>query len=173
MSAAAVLRAAALRTSLLLLAAAPCVAQAAPPQLTSARTAYLLSCGGCHGYDGQSNALLVPDLKDLVGYYLLIPEGRSYLVRLPNVAFSINSDRQLAALLNYVVFTLGRGSAPRGAKPYTAAEVARLRARPLIDVSLIAVRRRLVDTLIHKYDITRAMSRYGGSGYCDAGSPDP
>ena len=74
---------------------------------------YILACGGCHGLNGISNSTLVPSLKGLVGYYLYLPEGRAYLPRLPNVAFSTLSDEQLAAVLNYMVFDLGAGSGPR------------------------------------------------------------
>jgi mono/diheme cytochrome c family protein len=88
---------------------------------------YLLNCGGCHGFHGVSNAKLVPGLKDLVGYYLRTPEGRAYLPRLPNVAFSTLSDQKLADMLNYVVFEIGGNSAPDGAKPYGAGEVGRWR----------------------------------------------
>lgn len=142
--------------------------EAASP--VSARTAYLLSCGGCHGYEGVSNSRLVPDLKDQVGYYLRLPEGRRYIARLPNVAFSSNSDPQLAKLLNYVVFTLGGGSAPRDARPYTAREVGALRRQPLTEVSLIQVRKQLVETLINKYKATSALRRYGTQRYGDAGN---
>jgi mono/diheme cytochrome c family protein len=145
-------------------------AQQAGPAVTP-RTAYLLSCGGCHGESGVSNPVLVPDLKDQVGFYLKIPQGRRYLVQLPNVAFSMNSDEQLAALLNYVVFTLGGDSAPRDARPYTAREVATLRRTPLTEVSLLQVRKQLVDTLIEKYNITSALRRYGEDAYGEPGSP--
>jgi mono/diheme cytochrome c family protein len=128
------------------------------------RTLYMLSCGGCHGYDGVSNPALVPDLKDLAGFYLNLPEGRAYLAELPNVAFSMNSDEQLAALLNYVVFTLGGRSAPRDARPYSAREVAALRRKPLTEVSLVQLRRQLVDRLIDKYNASDALRRYGGAG---------
>ena len=92
---------------------------------------YLLSCGGCHGLNGASNSRLVPDLKDQVGYFLNLPQGRSYVVRLPNVAFSMTSDEALTGLLNYVVFTLGGASVPTGTKPYTLREVSQLRPRPV------------------------------------------
>jgi|HubBroStandDraft_2_1064218.scaffolds.fasta_scaffold131502_2 hypothetical protein len=49
-----------------------------------------------HGVRGVSYARLVPSLKDLVGYYLWIPEGHAYLPRLPNVAFSTLTDEKLA-----------------------------------------------------------------------------
>jgi len=129
---------------------------------------YLLSCGGCHGFDGVSNSSLVPDLKDQVGFFLNLPEGRSYVVRLPNVAFSTTTDEALTGLVNYVVFTLGGASAPTGTKPYTLGEVSQLRRRPLTEVSLVQMRQQMVQVLIDRYHATTDLRRYGGGDY---GSP--
>jgi mono/diheme cytochrome c family protein len=60
--------------------------------LRGLRSDYLLNCGGCHGFQGVSNAQLVPSLKD--SGLLRIPEGRAHLPRLPNVAFSTLSDEK-------------------------------------------------------------------------------
>jgi cytochrome c553 len=155
--------------------AAAAAAAAAPPvaalpaepsaRFTAPQSDYLLGCGGCHGYDGVSNSRRVPTLKGLVGYYLNSDRGREYLPRLPNVAFSNFSDAQLAALLNYMVFDLGAGSVPPGAKPYGAAEVGRLRKSPLTEVSLLSFRRDLVRTLIERYDAPAALREYGEETY--------
>jgi mono/diheme cytochrome c family protein len=128
--------------------------------LSHAESNYLLSCAGCHGLAGASNVQAVPELKGLVGYYLRTPEGRAYLPRLPNIAFAALSDRDLAEVLNYVVFDLGGASAPVGAKPYGAAEIARGRARPLTEVALSAYRRRLVATLIARYGAPPELRAY-------------
>ena len=122
---------------------------------------YLLNCGGCHGFHGVSNAKLVPSLKDLVGYYLRTPEGRAYLPRLPNVAFSTLSDQKLAAVLNYVVFEIGGNSAPVGAKPYDAAEVGRWRKQPLNEVVLSQYRLQLVENLINQHQASAELRVYG------------
>jgi mono/diheme cytochrome c family protein len=131
-------------------------------QLGGAQGDYLLNCGGCHGFHGVSNAKLVPSLKDLVGYYLRTPEGRAYLPRLPNVAFSTLSDQKLAAVLNYVVFEIGGNSAPAGAKPYGAAEVGRWRKQPLNEVVLSQYRLQLVDTLISQHGAPAELRDYAG-----------
>jgi hypothetical protein len=137
-------------------------------QLPTARANYLLSCGGCHGVDGVSNSRLVPDLKDQVGFFLNLPEGRSYVVRLPNVAFSITTDDALAGLLNYVVFTLGGASVPKGTRLYTPREVSQLRRNPLTEVSLSQLRQQMVRILIDQYNATTELRRYGEDDY---GSP--
>jgi mono/diheme cytochrome c family protein len=126
---------------------------------------YIVACAGCHGLDGQSNAELVPTLKGLVGYYLYMPEGRAYLPRLPNVAFSTLDDRRLAAVLNYMVFDLGADSAPVDAKPYRPAEVGIWRKRPLTEVALSQYRRGLVETLITQYQASTTMRVYGEDLY--------
>ncbi len=127
----------------------------------ASRGDYILNCGGCHGFQGVSNARLVPNLKDVVGYYLHTPEGRAYLPRLPNVAFSTLSDAKLAGVLNYLVFELGGASAPARAEPYTAAEVGQWRRQPLTEVNLSEYRRQLVETLITEYRAPAAMRVYG------------
>jgi mono/diheme cytochrome c family protein len=134
-------------------------------RLGNAQSNYLLGCGGCHGTDGHSNSKLVPDLKDQVGYFLSIPAGRDYLVRLPNVAFYTASNQELAAMLNYMVFELGGTGVPNGAKPYTAGEVAKLRKTPLTEVSLVAFRARLVDELIAQHHAPESLRTYGYSSY--------
>jgi hypothetical protein len=137
-------------------------------QVQTPRGNYLLSCGGCHGLNGVSNSRLVPDLKDQVGYFLNLPQGRSYVVRLPNVAFSMTSDEALTGLVNYVVFTLGGASVPAGTKPYALREVSQLRRNPLTEVSLVQMREQMVRILIDQYHATTDLRRYGEDDY---GSP--
>jgi mono/diheme cytochrome c family protein len=134
---------------------------AAVPELDKIQNNYLLNCGGCHGEKGVSNSRLVPELRDQVGYYLNSSSGREYLVRLPNVAFSTMTDRELTEVLNFMVFTLGGPSVPAHAAPFTPPEVARLRKRPLNDVSLLDYRRRLVARLIERHRGSAALRVYG------------
>lgn len=114
----------------------------------SAKSAFLERCGGCHGLDGKSAAVLVPDLRDQVGYFLCTAKGRAYVARLPNVAFSGVSDEALAGIINYTVFTVGGASAPAGAKAYSAAEVGRLRRQPLTATDLVAQRAAVAEAVI-------------------------
>ena len=131
-------------------------AQAAPllpelkglPELTTPQSDYVEHCSGCHGMQGNSAPAEIPVLRDRVGYFMCTREGRDYLVRLPNVAYSAISDNQeLADMMNFVVFGLGGNSAPKGTKPFTASEVARLRTRALATQSLIAIRAEVVAKL--------------------------
>jgi mono/diheme cytochrome c family protein len=155
----------------MLLALAPLRGPAAPlaaeriPTIPKPAADYLLNCGGCHGTDGVSNSKLVPDLRNQIGYYLRLREGREYLVRLPNVAFSMLSDAELADVLNFLVFRMGGASVAEGAAPFRAGEVARLRRRPLNEVSLTEYRTRLIDELIAHHRASARLRVYGSDRY--------
>lgn len=102
---------------------------------------YLLRCGGCHGIQGVSVPKDVPTLRGRAGAFLCNAEGRDYMLRLPNVQMAlIRDDADLAAVMNFVAFDLGGRSAPKGAKPFSAAEVAVTRGHPL-PTDTIAARR--------------------------------
>ncbi|WP_439546895.1 c-type cytochrome [Sandarakinorhabdus sp.] len=120
-----------------------------PAEMTQAQSDYVEHCGGCHGIHGYAAPADLPTIGGRVGWFMCLPEGRKYLVRLPNIARSrITDNEQLADLLNFMVFGLGGGTAPAGAKPFTADEVARERASPFTSVSLIQTRKLIVEKLI-------------------------
>ena len=120
-------------------------AEPALPLLTTPQSDYVEHCSGCHGMQGNSAPAPIPVLRDRVGYFMCTREGRDYLIRLPNVAYSaIDDNQELADMMNFVVFGLGGASAPRTAKPFTAAEVARLRRDALATQSLIVARMKIV-----------------------------
>ena len=105
---------------------------------------YATNCQGCHGELGSSAAEM-PTLAGRVGYFTRIPEGRRYLVQVPNVALNANSDVDIAAVLNWLLATYSRAQLPPDFKPYTASEVGELR-QARIDVA--ATRRRVIDALV-------------------------
>jgi hypothetical protein len=105
---------------------------------------YATNCQGCHGELGSS-AAEIPTLAGRVGYFTRIPEGRRYLVQVPNVALNANSDADIAAVLNWLLATYSRAQLPPDFKPYTASEVGGLR-QARIDVA--ATRRRVIDALV-------------------------
>ena len=128
------------------------------PELTGPQSDYVEHCSGCHGMQGNSAPAEIPVLRDRVGYFMCTKQGRDYLIRLPNVAYSAIADNQeLADMMNFVVFGLGGRSAPKGAKPFTAAEVARLRGHALATQSLIAVRAQIVDQMTHDCAVPESM----------------
>ena len=142
----------------LLFAAAAQSAPPALPLLTTPESDYVEYCSGCHGMQGNSAPAEIPVLRDRVGYFMCTKEGRDYLIRLPNVAYSAITDNQeLADMMNFVVFGLGGSSAPKGTRPFTAAEVGRLRAQALGTQSLIAARAAVVGKLISSCAVPESM----------------
>jgi hypothetical protein len=150
--------------ALLLSSSAAHAAQVLPelaglPELTGPQSDYVEHCSGCHGMQGNSAPAEIPVLRDRVGYFMCTKEGREYLIRLPNVAYSAITDNQeLAEMMNFVVFGLGGNSAPKGAKPFTAAEVARLRTRALATQSLIAARAQVVSQMLQSCAVPKSMN---------------
>ena len=151
----------------LLFVLAPAVATAQPslpelaglPELTTPQSDYVEHCSGCHGMQGNSAPAEIPVLRDRIGYFMCIQEGREYLIRLPNVAYSAITDNQeLADMMNFVVFGLGGNSAPKNTKPFTAAEVARLRTRALATQSLIAARAEVVGHMMERCAVPKSMN---------------
>jgi hypothetical protein len=154
-----------LATTLLSAVAAIAAGHAGARVSAKSSSNYALGCGGCHGIEGVSNPKLVPELRGQVGYFLATQRGREYLVRLPNVAFYAASNGDLADILNYMVFDIGRGGVPANAKPYTAAEVGRLRKSPLTEVSLIEYRNTLVEDLIANHGAPASLRAYSSAAY--------
>jgi len=87
---------------------------------------YALNCQGCHGEAGVS-VPEIPTLASRIGYFTRIPEGRRYLIEVPNVALNPSSDRDIAELMNWVLVTFSRAELPADFQPYTAEEVGVLR----------------------------------------------
>lgn len=117
-------------------------------QFTRGQSRYYEYCGGCHGLNGISARQHIPVLRAEVGRFLCTSDGRKYLIRLPNVAFSSMDDQTLAEAMNFVIFTLGQDSAPKGAAPYTAREVGQLRKLPLKATDLSTMRAQILGEAI-------------------------
>jgi hypothetical protein len=130
-------------------------------ELTSPQSDYIEHCGGCHGLQGTSAPANIPVLRGRVGYFMCLDEGRDYLIRLPNVAHSrITDNDQLAEMMNFVVFGLGEHSAPGNARPFTGAEVARLRRSPLDGPSLVDTRAAIVRKLVKRCAAPASLSLF-------------
>lgn len=104
---------------------------------------YTLNCEGCHRADGMGTPGSVPALQGSVARFLATPGGREYLARVPGVAQAPLEDAALAAVLNWLLEHFDRAHVPADFTPYSAAEVARLRKQPLVDVD--GTRTRLLD----------------------------
>jgi hypothetical protein len=104
---------------------------------------YLLYCGGCHLEDGSGDPPEVPDLRVDLGRFVHVPDGRSYMARVPGSFQAPISDAALAELLNWMVATYTPEVVDF--EPFTAEEVAAYRAEPLLDP--LEFRERLVADL--------------------------
>ena len=103
-------------------------------QADSPRVNYILHCQGCHLPDGAGTPGKVPPLKNHVSKFLHAPGGREYLMKIPGVAYSTLSDAEVAEVLNWMLLELSPAQLPPDFEPYTAAEVARHRHQPLVEV---------------------------------------
>jgi mono/diheme cytochrome c family protein len=114
------------------------VAQAAnvaqPAGVENAQRAWqnwTLNCQGCHRFDGSGSDATAPGIAGTVAKFLRVPGGREYLIRVPGVATSPLSDADLAEVVNWMLWRFDREHLPASFRPYTAEEIAPLRARPL------------------------------------------
>ena len=124
------------------LAAAAC-AHLEPAELAQVRQAYFLHCMGCHGENGAGLAGQVPDLRKDLARLAALPGGRAYVLRVPGVTQTTLAPEQTAAVLNYTLREFGGSDVARRIAPFTAAEVARARGAPLLE--LTATRANVLD----------------------------
>jgi len=94
----------------------------------------MLNCMGCHLLDGAGAPPAIPRLKDRVGYYLTVEQGRGYLVQVPGAANSLLDDEKLARVLNGIIIEFAGVSLPEHWQPYAADEVGRYRAARPADI---------------------------------------
>ncbi len=141
--------------------------EAGPPQdlietLKSSTTAfkdYMLTCGGCHRFDGEGvgrNA--VPSFRDSIGMFTQIPEGREYMIRVPGASQSPLINAELAEVLNWMVATYSPGQLAADFRPFTANEVGAVRPYRYDDV---AAARRKVEQALARKGLTPAPYLYG------------
>ena len=103
---------------------------------------YLIHCAGCHLADGSGSPPRVPDVRGEMGRLLAVEGGREYLIQIPGAATAPVSDRELAAIVNYMLATFSAGTLPAQFEPFSEAEVGRLRPNWLSDPE--PVRQRLL-----------------------------
>jgi mono/diheme cytochrome c family protein len=101
-----------------------------------ARFNYLLHCSGCHQADGTGSVGSgIPNMKDRVGHFLRIPEGRAFLIQVPGTSQSPLNDALTAELANWMVKAFSKAEIPAYFVHYSDVEVANLRAYPLSDAA--------------------------------------
>jgi mono/diheme cytochrome c family protein len=88
---------------------------------------YLIHCAGCHLPDASGSPPRVPDVRGELGRLLAVTGGREYLIQVPGAATAPVSDRELAAIVNYMLSSFSSGTIPPDFEPFTETEVGRLR----------------------------------------------
>ncbi|MBR1177028.1 hypothetical protein JQ617_23960 [Bradyrhizobium sp. KB893862 SZCCT0404] len=107
---------------------------------------WAIGCQGCHRPDASGSTGGAPDMKDFVSRFVTVPGGREYLVRVPGVATAAFSDKDLAALLTFVLRRFDPQHLPADFEPYTAEEIAAGRKHPL-RTEAAEVRQRLLSQM--------------------------
>jgi cytochrome c553 len=113
---------------------APTAADTPPAGVENAQRAWqnwTLNCQGCHRPDGTGTEGTAPSLAGTVARFLSAPGGREYLGRVPGVATSPLSNRDLAEVVNWMLWRFDREHLPAKFQPYTADEMGGLRTAPL------------------------------------------
>jgi hypothetical protein len=108
-----------------------------------ARTDYQLKCQGCHRPDGSGDNRSNPPMRGVVAKFLGVQGGREFIGRVPGVATVDLPDDRLANLVNWTLYRFDRAHVPARFRPYSAAEIGRLRQTPL-RLERAATRARLV-----------------------------
>lgn len=118
---------------------------------TRARQHWILQCQGCHRPDATGTPQTTPSMAGIVGRFTQVEGGREYLGRVPGVATAALSDKDLAELLNWTLFRFDQGNLAIDFRPYSAAEIGKLRRKPL-RTNASVVRQGLVDAMAGKKD---------------------
>ena len=100
-----------------------------------ARQNYLIHCMGCHGESGLGLEGQVPSFSNTLAKISASPQGRDYVLRVPGVTQATLDERQTAEVLNWVLAEFSSEDAAQRIAPFTAAEVARARQQPLLEVN--------------------------------------
>ena len=107
----------------------------------AAKKNYRLYCMGCHQMDGTGSPENgIPSMRDEVGHFLRVPDGRAYLSQVPGTLNTPLSDAETAELLNWIMATIGPPSIPADFVPYTADDVKRYRATAPEDIPGLRVK---------------------------------
>jgi hypothetical protein len=110
------------------------------------RIDYVLHCSGCHALDGRGiEAKGIPRLRDQIGYYLTLPEGRAFIMQVPGLLSAGLSDQRAAGVMNWVIEYFAGSSMPPNFVPYTLEEARRYRLSKPADIA--ATRRALAKLL--------------------------
>ena len=129
-----------------LLLCAPALSLADQSAFERGRIDYVLHCSGCHALDGSGvEQKGIPRVKDQIGYYLRLPEGRPFLLQVPGLLSAGLTDERAAGVTNWMIEYFAGPSMPDTFVPYTAEEAKRYRLSKPADIS--ALRKQLAQRL--------------------------
>lgn len=100
-----------------------------------ARQNYMIHCMGCHGEQGDGFKDQVPSMRGTLARLATLPEGRSFLLRVPGVSQSSLDAELTAEVLNWTLREFTDAEALHAVPTFTPDEVAEARARPLLEVA--------------------------------------
>ena len=83
--------------------------------------------------DGTGLHHVVPTLHDVIGRIVALPEGRSYIVRVPGVSQAPINNEKLTEVINWMLTEFSSDTLPKNFEPFTVKEVKRARGQLLAD----------------------------------------
>ena len=105
-----------------------------------ARQNYLIHCMGCHGERGDGFKDQVPSMRGTLARLAALPDGRSFLLRVPGVSLSSLDAELTAGVINWALREFSDAEVLQSVPAITAAEVAQARTQPLLEVSTTRAR---------------------------------
>lgn len=138
---------------------------AVAPVRAQAPLAFQQRCAVCHQATGDGVPGIYPPLKDTIGAYVGLPQGRTFLIHL--LLFGMDgrinsqgavyeglmppaadlSDSDLAETINYVLRTLNAATLPRHFHPFSAFEFRTARASRMTATDVFREREKLIRLL--------------------------
>ncbi|BFM08051.1 c-type cytochrome [Halioxenophilus aromaticivorans] len=109
---------------------------------TQAKIHYMLQCQGCHLANGTGTTTGVPDMTEYGALLLKQKQGRKFFIQVPGASNAALNNKQLAAVLNYIVDEILQAD---DVDDFTEQEIANSRGKPLGDV--VAHRKSLISSL--------------------------
>lgn len=106
---------------------------------------YLLRCSGCHDADGSGlPSAGIPPFPGFISAFASDEDGRTYMLHVPGVVASGLDDKEISAVLNYVLDRWGNDRP--GVARFTPDEVTTRRAKQVDDIVVLrrAIAKRLV-----------------------------
>ncbi|MCW5622932.1 MAG: cytochrome c [Burkholderiales bacterium] len=96
---------------------------------------YVLHCSGCHAPDGSGvSSGGIPPVKDQIGYFLTLPEGRAFLMQVSGLLGAGLTDERAAGVTNWMIEQFAGPSMPKDFLPISAEEARRYRLAKPADI---------------------------------------